>query len=83
MSADSIRDLLNAEPFRPFRVTMSSRKSYVVANPGLAVPLKFELFIALENGENFALCGYRNMASIETTGNGVPGRTARRQRRRR
>lgn len=79
MTRNAIRDLLAAEPFRPFRVTMNSGKSYTVANPDLAVPMKWELFIALADGEHFALCGYRNIAAVETVSNGAPPRARRRR----
>jgi hypothetical protein len=43
-----IRDLLDKEPFKPFRILMSDGNSYSVTNAQLVVPMGTKLFIALD-----------------------------------
>jgi len=78
MRPDDIRDLLQRDPFQPFRLVMTSGESYNITNPGLAVPLKSQLFIALDNGERWAFCPYLHMAGVELLRDGRrPGRRRR------
>lgn len=83
MNRNEITELLAQEPFRPLRVVMSSGESYKIARPGFAVPLKSDLFIALENGDRWRLCPYLHIATVEIASNGDRnGRPSRRRKRR-
>lgn len=81
MISEEIREMMSRDPFRPFRIVMSSGESYVIANPGTAMPLKDELFIAMDDGERVRFCPYLHVATIESV-NGRSTRTRRRKRRR-
>lgn len=69
MTRTEISELLAQEPFRPLRVVMSSGESYEISRPGFAVPLKSDLFIALENGDRWRLCSYLHIATLEISSN--------------
>lgn len=66
MIAETLKDLLTREPFRPFRIITSGGKSYDVMTPELLVAMRSELFIALPDGDHFVFCPYRNIASVES-----------------
>jgi hypothetical protein len=81
MIRDDIRELLDREPFTPFRLVMSSGKNYDVLNPETTVLLKSEVFIAFPDGERWSVIPLLHVTSIETLSNGRGRRTARRRRR--
>ena len=66
MIAEEIKEMLEREPFKPFRVTMTSLKEYDIRNPRLAWPLKRELYVAMPDGERVAILPWIHVASIET-----------------
>jgi len=72
-----IRDLLDKEPFEPFRIRMADGNSYVVDNPQLVVPMESQLFIALPN-DRWKFLSYMMMTSVENGARAAPRR--RRQR---
>jgi hypothetical protein len=73
-----IQELLDRDPFAPFRLVLSSGKNYDVLNPETTVLLKSEIFIAFPDGEHWSLVPLLHVASIETLPN---GRRPRRKRR--
>ncbi len=82
-TVDNIRELLEREPFQPFRLIMSSGKSCEIAKPNLAMLLKSEVFVAFPDGEHWAHIPYLHVSSIETVSNGrghTNGRTKRKGR---
>ena len=79
MIVDALKEHLAREPFQPFRVRASSRKSYVVRNPSMVVLLKTWVFIAAPDSDRFATVPYLHVASIETIANGNGKHRARRK----
>jgi len=79
MIANDIHELLNREPFIPFRINMGSGKDYLVADPHAAALLKHEVFVVFPDGERWAHVPLLHIASIETTGNGKGRKTPRRK----
>jgi len=81
MRQEDLRDLLHRDPFEPFRVVMTSGESYNVTNPGLAVLLRSDLFLALDDGDRWTFCPYLHIAGVERLRNGGrrPARRKRRQ----
>ena len=71
---DSIRELLDRDPFQPFRIRASSGIGYEVRNPGLVVVMRTELFIAEPNSDRFALVPFLHIAGVERIANGHPRR---------
>lgn len=62
----TILELLDKEPFEPFRIRMADGHDYEVANPDLAVAMENTLFLAAPNRDRFKLLSYINITSIES-----------------
>jgi len=83
MIRNDIRELLDREPFAPFRLILSSGKNYDVLNPQTTVLLKSEIFIAFPDGERWSLVPLLHIASVETIANGRGRRNGRSRRKQR
>jgi hypothetical protein len=81
MIAKDLRELLEREPFVPFRLVLTSGKHFDVRNPRTTALMKREIFIALPDGERWSLVPFLHIASIETLSNGRDRRPTRRGRR--
>lgn len=62
----TIQELLDKEPFDPFRIRMSDGQQYDVRDPSLVVTMEQTLFLALPNRDRFKLLSYQNMTSLES-----------------
>lgn len=80
MIRDNIRELLDRDPFVPFRLVLSSGRHYDVVDPQMTVLLKSEIFIAFPDGERSSLIPLLHGTSVETLPNGRGRRTPRRKR---
>lgn len=83
MTADTIQEMLEQEPFEPFRVCLSNGESYTVQNPHMVALMKSRVFIALPDSERWTFVSYLHIAALETLSNGRrprggPGRKRRR-----
>ncbi len=78
MIRDNIRELLERDPFVPFRLVRSSGRHYEVYNPRMAVLLKSEIFVAFPGGDRSWLIPPLHVTAVETLGNGRR-RSARRK----
>ena len=70
MIRQNIRELLERDPFQPFRLVLSSGRRYDVVDPQMTVLLKSEIFIAFPDGERSSLIPLLPITSVETLGNG-------------
>ena len=70
MTGDELRDLLGREPFRPFRIQVTSGAAYEVRNPAMAVAMRSELFLALPDGDRWVFIPYLHVAAVEALDNG-------------
>ncbi|MEM9913356.1 MAG: hypothetical protein AAF911_00170 [Planctomycetota bacterium] len=52
MSPKDLQDLLDADPFRPFRVSMSDGSSYDVTSPSFAYVTTFALHLGTDFDEH-------------------------------
>jgi len=77
---ENIQVLLNREPFLPFRLIMTSGKTYEVVSPNSAALLKSEVFVVFPDGERWAHVPFLHIASIETIADGRGRRSTRRKR---
>jgi len=77
IAAGEIQELLEKEPFAPFRLMLSNGKSHDVVRPGNAVVLKREVFLAFPDGEHWALIPLLHIAAIESIRNGKGARRRR------
>ncbi len=80
MRPDDIRDLLQREPFQPFRVVLTSGTHYDIRQAQLVMPLKRELFIAFDGGERWTHVPYPHIAALEMLTNGRPPAPRKRRR---
>ncbi len=80
MIRDNIRELLDRDPFVPFRLVLSSGRHYDVVDPQMTVLLKSEIFIAFPDGERSSLIPLLHVTSVETLPNGRGRRPPRRKR---
>ena len=80
MIAGELRDILDREPFQPFRVRLSSGDAYDIRNPGLALVMRSRLFIAFPNSDRWTLIPFLHIAAIESLADGDTRRRLRRKR---
>ncbi len=52
MSVQSFRDLLKEQPFKPFRIVMSSGQTYEVRHPEMAFVTKTDLLVGIDIEED-------------------------------
>ena len=81
MTATELQELIEQEPFEPFRVRLSSGDAYEIRNPGLAVVMRSRLFIAFPGTDRWTLIPFLHIAAVETLGNGHPRKPPRRKQR--
>lgn len=70
MSPDGIRRMLRQQPFKPFRLVMSSGKAYEVRHPEMAWVLRNDILVGVDITDNgmpaeFDICPLLHVASIE------------------
>ncbi|MFM9956977.1 MAG: hypothetical protein ACKVZJ_02790 [Phycisphaerales bacterium] len=78
MIANDIIELLDREPFEPFRICLSSGESYAVTNPHMIALGKSRAFIVVANSDRQALAPYLHISALET----IEGRNGHAKRRR-
>ncbi len=61
----TIQELLDKDPFEPFRIRLSDGLQFDVSNPALAVPMESILFLAMPKRDRFKLLSYQNITSVE------------------
>jgi len=66
----NIREFLDREPFKPFRLVMSSGKTYDIVTANSAMLLKSEVFVVYPDGEHWAHVPFLHISSFETSRNG-------------
>ena len=69
-TAESIKEMLDREPFKPFRLIMSSGRVYEVVSPNSAMLLKSSVFVVFPDGDTWADVPFLHISSIETFSNG-------------
>ena len=62
----TMQELLDKEPFEPFRIQMNNGQQYDVTNPALAVAMESTLFLAMPKRDRFKLLSYQNVSSVES-----------------
>jgi len=66
MNEQSMRLFLNARPFEPFVVVMSSGQRYEVRHPENVVLTKTKIVIIDPDADTVAICGLLHVATVET-----------------
>jgi hypothetical protein len=70
MTPQTVVDMLEREPFEPFRICLSNGESYAVRNPHMVAVMKSRLFVALPDSERSSFVSYLHIAALETISNG-------------
>jgi hypothetical protein len=70
MTVQTFRDLLTKRPFKPFRIVMSSGKSYEIRHPEMAWLLKADLLVGISDDDDdipaeFKTCSLLHITAIE------------------
>ena len=60
----TIQELLEREPFEPFRIHLSDGHIYEVVNPSVVVPMMSKMFIALPD-DRWKFLSYSHVTRIE------------------
>jgi hypothetical protein len=81
MSVGTIRELLEREPFEPFKIVTSSGDSYPVRNPHLVAMMKSRVFVALPGGDRWTFVNYLHITAVDALTNGHSAGPRRRKRR--
>jgi hypothetical protein len=66
MNRQDIHEILQKEPFEPFRIRLSSGDSYEVRDPSSVALMKNRAFIALPDGERWTFCSYLHITAVES-----------------
>lgn len=77
MAPTELVELIESEPFQPFRVRLSSGDHYDVRNPRSVALLKNRLFVTLPDGDHWVFIPFLHIAAIETIRKGRSGRRRR------
>jgi hypothetical protein len=69
MTTKTFRDLLANRPFKPFRLVMSSGKTYEVRPPEMAMLTKTDMLVGIEIDDGvpaaFEICSHLHVTAIE------------------
>lgn len=69
MTVQTFRDLLKAQPFKPFRLVMSSGEQYEVQHPEMALLTHSDMVVGFESRREiptrFHICSLLDVSSIE------------------
>jgi hypothetical protein len=70
MTLQGFQQLLNAQPFEPFRIVMSSGQSYDVRHPEMAKLLRTKLLVFLDPdkegiADRFHMCSLLHVTVVE------------------
>ena len=79
MTSTTIQEMLDAEPFEPFRICLSNGTRYEVHNPHMVALMKAKVFVAAANSERWAFVSYLHIAALEASKNGHARVTRRRR----
>jgi hypothetical protein len=62
----SIREVLNRDPFQPFRIILTSGDRFNVTDPSLAVMMESQVFLAEPRSDHFHILRPNQIAAIES-----------------
>lgn len=65
MNAETIRELLNRQPFHPLHVHSSNGEVHSIPHPEFAMLLKSTLVIGIPDSDRVICCSLLHIASIE------------------
>jgi len=77
MTVESFRTLLRQRPFKPFRLVMTSGKTYEVRHPEMAMLTRNDLLVGTDVADDgmpaeFDICPLFHVATVETIASDSP-----------
>jgi len=74
MTVQTFRELLSQQPFKPFRLVMSSGQSYEVPHPEMAMLTRTDLLVGVGDTDEgvpaeFKICSLLHVTAIEPLSN--------------
>jgi hypothetical protein len=73
---DTILELKNRDPFRPFKIVLTSGDKYLIESGGNLVEMRTELFYVSPRTDKFVFMRKNQLAAVEHAGNGRSRRRA-------
>jgi len=81
MTVQTFRNLLAEQPFKPFRLVMSSGQTYEVRHPEMALVTKSDILVGIDIEDDgvpaeFKICSMLHVTAVEpleTSSNGASG----------
>ena len=73
MAVQTFRELLSQQPFKPFRLVMSSGEKYEVRHPEMALLTRSDILVGIDEAEDgvpaeFRICSLLHVTTIEPLG---------------
>jgi hypothetical protein len=73
MTVQTFRDLLRRQPFRPFRLIMSSGQAYEVRHPEMAMLTRTDMLVGVDVEDDgvpaeFKICSLLHVTAVEPLG---------------
>jgi hypothetical protein len=77
MTVQTFRELLGQRPFKPFRLVMSSGRTYEIRHPEMAMLTRTDLLVGVGETEEgvpaeFHICSLLHVSAIEPVALGSP-----------
>lgn len=81
MTVQTFRNLLSEQPFKPFRLVMSSGQTYEVRHPEMALVTKSDILVGIDIEDDgvpaeFKICSMLHVTAVEpleSSSNGTSG----------
>jgi hypothetical protein len=84
MSAqETVRELLDRDPFEPFRILTSGGESFIIRDPHTVALMKSQVFIAHPNTDRWTYVPWLHVSAVDRVANGRRNGHPRRGRRKR
>lgn len=78
MTVQTLCELLTQQPFKPFRLVMSSGQSYDVRHPEMALLTRTDILVGIGDSDDgipaeFKICSLLHVSAIEPLSSTTPG----------
>jgi hypothetical protein len=70
MRPETIREMLDRDPFEPFRIVTSAGEAFIIRDPHTVALMKSEVFIAHPRTDRRTFIPLLHVVTVETIGNG-------------
>jgi hypothetical protein len=75
MTVRTFRELLTQQPFKPFRLVMSSGQTYEIRHPEMALLTRTSILVGIDDSQegvpaDFKICSLLHVTAVEPLGSG-------------